>query len=171
MRKLILAALLAAAPACKHAEVPHVETIEEAPHLVSVVHMNDRGMTNQLVRGFYEIESDAWRWTMQNFAVNLRPPAHAARTGAVLELQFHIPDSSFKKLGPITLSATVAGSGLAPETYSKPGEYTYQRDVPTDALSGDAVLVEFRLDKAIPPGDVDKRELGVVTSSVGLVAK
>jgi len=171
MRKLLIAALLVAAPACKRAPLRHVETVEEAPRLASSVLMADRTLSKQLVSGFYDIESDAWRWTRQKFAVNLKPPANSAKQGAVLEMHFTVPPPSIQKLGSITLSATVGGTALAPETYSKAGEYSYRRDVAANLLAGDSVRVDFVLDKAIPPGDVDKRELGVVASSVALVAK
>jgi hypothetical protein len=171
MRKFLLALVLAAAPACKHAAVHSIDTIEEAPRLASVVQMNDRTMGSQLVSGFYEIEQSAWRWTARQFAVNLRPPAHAAQGGAMLELHLTVPPPSIQKLGSITLSASVGGAALAPETYAKAGEYIYRRGVPASSLAGDTVRVDFQLDKAIPPGEVDKRELGVVVASVGLVPK
>jgi len=177
MRKLLIAALLLAAPACKRAKVHHVDTVEEAAApaapvaLASSVQMGDRTMAKQLAGGFYDIESDAWRWTAQKFAVNLHPPARSAQQEAVLEFHFTVPPPTIQKLGSITLSASAGGAALAPETYSRPGEYTYKRDVPANALTGDAVRIDFQLDKAIPPGDVDKRELGVVASSVALVAK
>jgi hypothetical protein len=171
MRRLLLAALLVAAPACKHPRVHSTDTIEEAPRLASSVQMGDRGAAPQLASGFYDIESNAWRWTMQKFAVNLRPPARAAQQGAVLELHLTVPQPSIQKLGSITLSAAIGGAALAPETYSKQGEYIYRRDIPANLLAGDAVRIDFQLDKAMPPGDVDKRELGIVASSVGLVAK
>ena len=171
MRKLLIAALLLAAPACKRAHVKHVDTIEEAPRLASLVHMGDRTMAYQLVSGFHDVEANAWRWTMQRFSVNLRPPARAAQQGAVLEFHLTVPPPTIEKLGSITLAASIGGAALAPETYSKAGEYTYRRDVPLTALGGDSARIDFQLDKAIPPGDVDKRELGVVASSVALVAK
>jgi hypothetical protein len=170
----LAAAFLLAAPACNKHQKTHVaetETVEEAPRLASSVHMGDDTMAKQLASGFYDIEAGAWRWTMQKFAVNLRPPAHSAQQGAVLELHLAVPPPSVAKLGSITLSAAIGGTALAPETYSKPGEYTYRRDIPANLLAGDSVHIDFQLDKAIPPGDVDKRELGIVTSSVGLVSK
>jgi len=172
MRRLLLAALLLAAPACKtHSKVHVVETMEEGQQLASSVHMGDGTMARQLAGGFYDIEAGAWRWTMQKFAVNLRPPAHSAQQGAVLELHLTVPPPSIQKLGSITLSAAIGGTALAPETYSKAGEYTYRRDVPANLLAGDAVRIDFQLDKAMPPGDVDKRVLGIVTSIVGLSSK
>ena len=171
-----LAALLLAAPACKRQKVHVVETVEEPPHqpsaqLASMVRMGDPTMASQLAGGFYDIEAGAWRWTARKFAVNLRPPEHAAGQGAVLELHLTVPPPSIAKLGGITLSASIGGTALAPETYSKAGEYTYRRDVPANLLAGAAVRIDFQLDKAMPPGDGDKRELGVVASSVALVSK
>jgi hypothetical protein len=171
MRKLLIAALLIAAPACKRGNVRHVDTIEEAPRLASSMQMGDATMAKQLAGGFYDIESGSWRWTMQKFAVNLRAPARSGQQGAVLELHLTVPAPSIQKLGSITLSAAIGGTALDPETYAKAGEYTYKRDVAANLLTGGAVRVDFQLDKAIPPGDVDKRELGVVATSVALVAK
>jgi hypothetical protein len=174
MRKLLIAALLLAAPACKRAQVKHVDTVmveEQVPRLASSFRMGDATMAKQLAGGFYDIESGAWRWTMQKFAVTLGPPPHAAQQGAVLELHLTVPQSSIQKLGSVTLSASIGGTVLAPETYTQPGEHVYRRDVAANLLAADAVRVDFGLDKAIPPGDVDKRELGVVASSVGFVAR
>jgi hypothetical protein len=117
------------------------------------------------------VEANAWRWTMQRFSVNLHPPARSAQQGAVLEFHLTVPPPTIEKLGSITLAASIGGAALAPETYSKAGEYTYRRDVPATALGGDSARIDFQLDKAVPPGEVDKRELGVVASSVALIAK
>ncbi|HUB81058.1 MAG TPA: hypothetical protein VMB03_19775 [Bryobacteraceae bacterium] len=171
MRRLLLAVVLLAAPACKRAHVRHVDTVEEPARLASLVRMNDATMAGQLTSGFYSIENGAWRWTMQKFSVTLRPPARSAQQGALLDFHLTIPPPSIEKLGSVTLSASAGGAVLAPETYSKAGEYTYRREIPASALAGDSVRIDFQLDKAIPPGDVDKRELGVVASSIALAAK
>ena len=124
-----------------------------------------------LLRGFYPVEGNAWRWTAGKFAVQLRPPANAAQSGARLMLNFAIPESSISRTKSMTLSASVGGGTLAPETYTKAGEYTYARDVPATALTGDKAEVEFSLDKYLPAGTVEQRELGVVVNSVGFDAK
>ena len=168
----VLAALLLTAPACKQRATVRVqETVEEAPRLASAVRMGDRAAAGQLVSGFYDIEANAWRWTARQFAVNLRPPARAAQQGAMLELHLTVPAPTIAKLGSVSLSATAGGAALAPETYAKAGDYTYRRELPANLLAGETVRIDFQLDKAMPPGDADKRELGLVVASVGLVAR
>jgi hypothetical protein len=166
-----LAALLLVAGACNYEKVHKQPTIEEAPRLASTVHMGDPTAAAQLVSGFYDIEGGRWRWTQQQFAVTLRPPVQAARKGAVLELHLTVPEPSIEKLKSLTLTALVGGAALAPETYRKAGEYVYRRDVDAKLISGDAVRIEFQLDKAMAPGASDLRELGIVVESAGLVAK
>lgn len=158
---------------CRAPESIPVETIEEAPvaPLAPMVHAADPKAAFQLVKGFYEIEQNAWRWTAREFAVTLRPPARADEKGAVLRLKLTVPEPVIAKLKSVRLSARVGDSLLDPEAYSKPGEYLYTREVPASALGGDAVTVEFTLDKALPPGEVDQRELGIVVTSVGLELK
>ncbi len=108
---------------------------------------------------------------MRSFAVALQPPPDAARSGARLALRFRLTDSLMSRLRTVTLSASVARTALPPETYTKAGDYTYARDVPPEALSKPPVKVAFTLDHFLKAGEVDPRELGLVVSSVGLVAK
>ena len=176
MRRLIpvvAALVLALLPACnRRREKVKVELTDETPsQLASIVHVADPRASVQLIKGFHDVEQNAWRWTMAKFAVTLRPPRNAAQSGATLQLKFSIPDPVIERLKSITLSANVNGTPVAGETYAKPGEYVYSRDVPATALSGEAVTVDFLLDKVLAPGSVDQRELGIVVSSVGLEAK
>ena len=60
---------------------------------------------------------------------------------------------------------------LPEETYTKPGAYVYSRDVAAQALAKRVVAVSFALDKYLPPGDPDRRELGVVVTAVGFEAE
>jgi hypothetical protein len=174
MRRLTVAGLPAmlamgltlAAPACKRAK--HTES---APELLSVVRVDDPRAEAQLVGGFYSLEGNTWRWTAGKFSVNLRPPSRGAQEGARLELRLNIPDVVFRQMGAVTLSATAGGSSLAPQKYTEAGDYVYARDVPAGALSGDSVSIQFATDKAIPAGKLEKRELGLIVSSIGLVSK
>jgi hypothetical protein len=133
--------------------------------------MGDPTAATQLVSGFYDIEGGSWRWTGKQFAVTLRPPVQAARQGAVLELHLTVPEPSIRALQSLTLTASVGGSTLGPETYRKAGEYVYRRDVGPKLISGDALRIDFQLDKIVAPGASDLRELGIVVTSAGLVAK
>ena len=156
---------------CKQHKRVTVETVEESPALASWVATADPHAATQLLSGFYGVEQNSWRWTAGRFSVRLRPPRTAATKGALLQLKFTIPDVSMAKLKAVSLSATVNGTALAPESYTKAGEYIYSRDVPANLLGGDVVRVDFSLDKAIPPGASDRRELGVVATTVGFQPK
>jgi len=168
-----LVSVLAFAPlGCKNkAPVRVQETEEEAPRMASTVHMGDPRVETQLINGFYGIEQNSWRWTARQFSLVLRPPFGATEKGATLQVRLSVPDPVIAKLKTVSLSASVNGHQLPPETYTQAGEYTYTRDVPAGSLSGDSVKVEFQLDKAMPPSGADMRELGVVVSSIGLEPK
>ena len=121
--------------------------------------------------GFYEVEQNSWRWTKRSFSVRLRPPVDSERNGATLTLKFVIPDVILERLKSLTLTASVNGASLPPETYSKAGEQVYAREVPGKSLTGKLVTVDFTLDKALQPSPSEQRELGVVVSSIGLEPK
>ena len=144
---------------------------QEAPGMASTVHMGDPQIGNQLVSGFYGIEQNAWRWTGRRFSVVLRRPFGAAQKGATLQLRLTVPSVIVEKLKTISLSATIGGSTLPPETYTQAGEYTYTREVAPALLAGDSVRVDFQLDKSMPPSAADLRDLGVVVQSAGLALK
>ena len=133
--------------------------------------MDDPRADAQLLRGVYPPEAGAWRWAAGKFTVILRPPAGAAQFGARLELKLNIPDVIHQQLGALTLSAEAAGVPLGPETFADAGDHVYARDLPASALSGDALPIDFAVDKAIPAGKIEKRELAFIVTSVGLVLK
>jgi hypothetical protein len=167
---LVLITLLIVAPACKRRQ--RGSKADEAPAgLATMVNAADPRTAAQLVKGFHSVEQNAWRWTTGDFAVTLKPPAGAAQKGATLTLKFVVADAVLAKLKSMTLSATANGEKLAPETYTKSGEYTYARDVPASALKAEVVNVEFTLDKFLPASPEDQRDLGVIMTMVGFEAK
>jgi hypothetical protein len=166
-----LIAIVAIAPACRIKKKARGAVIEDDGQLASIVNVADPRAAVQLVRGFHNLENDSWRWTMKNFTVALHPPAGSAQSGAHLELKFTIPAVIFDRLGPITITGRVGAIALAPETYSQAGEATYARDIPASALGGDAVSLDFSVDKAIPPSVQDGRELAIIVTTVGLTPK
>jgi hypothetical protein len=158
---------------CKHRDkkIRVEQTEEDSSVLASAIHMGDPKVAPQLLKGFYGIESNAWRWTAGSFAIALRPPRNAALKGATLHFRFVLPEAILSKLKTVSLSASVNGTALSPETYTQPGEYDYSREIDPKLLQGDAVNVEFAMDKFVPAGMIELRELGVIATSAGFEAK
>jgi hypothetical protein len=168
-RSVLLAALALAlaATACHK----HGSDAEEPYRMQPAIRMSDPRAQMQLVSGFYGMESGAWRWTKQRFSAVLRPPDAAAQKGAELSLRLTVPDVVISKLKSVTLTGSINGRALPPETYDHAGTYAYTREVPADLLAGESVTVEFQLDKVMPPAPPDLRELGVVALSISLNSK
>jgi hypothetical protein len=171
-RKILICSLALCAAGCRRA-APDLTgyTLEEPPRLAVAIDLGDPAFASQLVSGWYPVERNSWRWTARAFAVVLRPPPAAAKRGATLQLHFAFPEPVLSRLTELTLSASVRGMRLAPETYRRSGPAIYQRDIPAALLTGDSVRFDFSLDKALRAGDFDPRELGVIATQVGLETK
>ena len=167
----VLALLVLAPAACKRKSKSRAILEEDDGQLVSVLNVANPRAAVQLTRGFYSIESESWRWTAKDFAVTLRRPTGAEKNGATLEVKLTVPEAISSRLGPITLSGQVGGIALAPETFSKAGEFSYTREIPASALTREIVGIDFAVDKALPPGDQDVRELALVVSTISLLPK
>ena len=163
---LLLLTLAFAPLACKRKQAG-----QGASAMASTIHMGDPQTAPQLTSGFYGIEQNAWRWTARRFSLVLRPPFGASQKGATLQLRLTVPPVIVEKLKNVSLSATIGGSALPPETYTQAGDYTYTRDVAPPLLAGQSVRVDFQLDKSIPPSGADLRDLGLVVLSAGLELK
>lgn len=164
---LILAATLSFTGCERKYRPDPMATIEEPEDLKSSIAMGDPRDASQLLHGFYEAEAGSWRWSMRRFGVSLRPPAGAALQGASLRMTFTIPETAAAPLAGLEIGAAVSGVKLEPFRASGVGEQQYQALVPKEALAGEAVTVEFELSRAIEPGVLDGRELGIVVSSIG----
>ncbi len=86
----------------------------------------------------------------------------------MLTVRLTVAPVSIEKLKSLELTASVNGANLDPETYTAAGTYLYRRELTPAQLANDPVRVKFSLDKAIPPGNPDIRELGVIVLSIGL---
>jgi hypothetical protein len=146
--------------------VSHVGVGQVATHL----EMRDPTTANQLLKGFYKPEEN-WRWTSGQFSVLLGVPKGASTTGGVLKLRFTIPQVVFDKLHQQSVSASIHGKSLGPQTYTTQGAQTYSRPVPPEFLIGQGVEVDFTVDPVLPPGSADMRELAVIASSISLEGK
>jgi hypothetical protein len=83
-----------------------------------------------------------------------------------LVLRLAVPEPVIQKLKSVTLSCRVNGVALPPTTFSKVGRDSYSQAVPPFAAA--VAAVDCALDRFLPPGPVDKRELGVIVHGVGL---
>ena len=136
--------------------------------LLSTVHMADPRAVAQLLKGFYYVEQGAWRWTKKDFSVVLKVPQSPSDRLVTLELRFAIPKVSMQRLSSLTLSATVNSMSVGAETFGKSGNYTFSKQIPSEAIKEKIARVEFQLDKAIAAGEMEARELGLVATSVAL---
>jgi hypothetical protein len=173
MRRLILvlAVALLLTPGCRRQRSRATTVEEQSGVLASVVFAADPRTAIQLSKGFHDVEQNAWRWTAGQFNVVLRPPSGAAQKGATLEVKLSVPDTVIQHLKSTTLSAKVGGLALEPQTYTTAGENVYKREIPASVLTGDAVTIEFSLDKFLAAGQVEGRELGIIVLSAGLLSK
>lgn len=127
--------------------------------------MADPQAAAQMTHGFHSLEN-GWRWVASKFGVTLAPPEGST---AQLELKFALPAAVVDRLGAVTLSATVNGKPLEPETFKTSGNQVYTRDA--GMVGPGPVTVEFSTDKALPPGNGDARELALIVTRVSLLAK
>ena len=167
---MAVAAMIAAAAmtGCKKSNKP-VQYVEEgSSQLSSAINTADPRAAIQLLRGFYDIENNAWRWTGAKFAIALRPPKEIPAEGAKLYLEYAVSDVFLQKVPKTTLSIMVNGKALEPETITKAGSFKLERLVPAAMLQGDVATIDFAMDKFLEPGSVDQRELGLIVSGAGL---
>ena len=138
-------------------------TIEDPAALSTAIRVNDPSETNQLLRGFYDLQAGSWRWTAPQFAVALGAPPGAATHGARLMLDFVLPDASIAGLKNVTVAARINRAPLVPETFSTPGPHRYERVVSPSAFGKEDVTAEFSVDKFLTPPN-DGRNLALIKS-------
>lgn len=136
-----------------------------------VINVADESLSPQLLSGFHPVEQNSWRWTQSRFSVVLRPPRRVP-AGAWLTVRYSLPEQALAKLQQTTLSATIEGIPLPPETITQAGLHEFRREVPAEVVKGKpTVRVDFQVQPFLPPGAVDGRELGLIVHTIGLVKK
>lgn len=161
MKKFALILVVFALVACKKSESELAENIQTA----------NEAFAPQLLRGFYPVEEGSWRWTHPSFAVALKPPRKVTG-GAILVMQYSLPQAVLDKLKEVTVSASIDGIPLQPEKCNQTGLLELRREIPADALTGKTgVKVEFTVSPHLTATAEDQRDLGVIVHSVGLVRK
>lgn len=131
--------------------------------------MADLHTQKQLLRGFYNLEAGAWRWTDKDFSVMLKVPSDASKNGAELTLQGTLVPEAVQN-GPVEISSQIAGQPLEKKSFSKAGELIYRVDVPASALDRPLIAADFSLSSTHRvPGD--QRNLGVIATVISLRGK
>jgi hypothetical protein len=148
---------------------PAVEVIETGNQPpASAIEFADPNRAFQLLEGFHAIERRAWRWTACRFALVLQPPSASSPAGAILELDFTVPEALLARHGTVTLSAAADALPLPARACDRPGRQRYRVEVPARALAAGPLKIEFALDRCLAAGEIDARELGVIVTTVAL---
>jgi hypothetical protein len=135
----------------------------------NIIRMSDLHTQNQLMSGFYSLESGAWRWTGKTFQVSLKVPDEGASKGAILTLQGTIAPESVSS-GPFEINSSVSDTPLAPQSVTKAGEVIYRAEVPAAALQKPIVVVTFTVSNTHRVSG-DQRDLGMIASVISLRSK
>lgn len=115
-------------------------------------------------RGWHAPEQSGWRWTERQFAVRFESARRVAASR--LKIGLYLPQAVLDRSGQITLEAIANGIALAPETLTVAGEHEYARSLaPFSTALGD-IRLDFSLSTALAPDAQDRRERGVVVTSI-----
>jgi hypothetical protein len=120
------------------------------------------------LEGFHRIEEEGWRWSSKQFAVTLGMPARRDARTASLTLRCYLPAPLIRKLGPLTLTAKLGGRLVAREVFRRAGPQVLVARLDTATLDPRANTFQFALDKCVEASPSDKRQLGMIVSSISL---
>lgn len=119
--------------------------------------------TVDLVDGWHDAEASGWRWTRQRFVARIHFDDASKPERIVLHL--FVPAALMERLGPVTLSAFIDGCELQSATFTRAGEHEFiRRFKPV----GNEAVINFALDKSLPPEQNDRRERGLVIAALDI---
>lgn len=169
-RALAAAAILLAASGCRQARHPDPSlTIEEPEPLQSSIDATNPADELQLLDGFYAPESGGWRWSAPQFTITLGVPKELRGKEARIEFELIVPEAAASDLEGLSISARVDDQDLP--AWRSPGAGTHMAvfPVPAALLKDDGIIVDFMLDRFIPPRGGEMRRLGVIPRQFRLV--
>jgi hypothetical protein len=123
----------------------------------------------QLVSGFYEVEDNAWRWTHRRFEILFPAPMDAARAGGTADLDVALPATMFARFGAQTITCSLDGVAASPVTLSAAGRTHVRFAFPP--FTQEVARLACQVEKVIPPGGGDPRELGIIVHRASLQAR
>jgi hypothetical protein len=169
-RFALAAALWLAAAGCRQARHPDPRlTLEEPQPLQSSIDATNPADELQLLDGFYAPESGGWRWSAPQFTVSLGVPEELRGKDARIEFEFTIPEAAARDLEGLVIQASVNQHELPAWRSPGAGTHTAAFPVPAALLQEDGILVDFTLDRFIPPRGGEVRQLGVIPMKFRLV--
>lgn len=133
----------------------------------SKVTTGDPRCASQLA-GFHRIEEERWRWSAKEFDVTLGMPARRDARTASMALRFYLPEPLIQKLGPLTLTVKQDDRVVARELFRQFGPQALVVRLDAATLHPQANTFRFALDKCVEASPSDKRQLGVIVSSISL---
>jgi hypothetical protein len=152
---------------------PAMISNEDVAQIQPVVHapaftMSDVDATRQLAAGIYGVENGGWRWTAGEFSIVLAAPRGTSTRGADLLFGFYIPDAIMRRTGPVTLTAYLNDMEVGASTYAAAGAQRFSAKIPPELISQSPEVIDFHLDRNVPGGVLESRELGVIAHTVSL---
>jgi hypothetical protein len=79
-------------------------------------------------------------------------------------MKLYIPEDSVRRLGALTLAASVNGEALEEALLETAGLFNYVREL----KAAGELEIRFRLDKALPPDADDDRERGIIVAAIAV---
>ena len=135
----------------------NVKLIGAAEPRLSYLRMNDPEAAEQLLSGFYQLESNTWRWMSDEATVLLKAPEAPSR----FEMTFFIPEAAPAR----RVTVSTGGRVVVSQSYAAPGRYTLSAALA--ARAGESAPVTVAVDKSFRPAG-DERKLGIIVQELGL---
>ncbi len=109
--------------------------------------------------GWFETESDAWRWTAKRFGLEVVPPVAAAPREFALRME--IPAPLLEGNNQVRVSCTIEGDPAGAVTCTKPETLEFRGQFPVSVPTG-LILLDFLVKSSYSPSGGDLRDLGVI---------
>lgn len=140
----------------------------QRPPVGNFVNMNDSEAEAYFLRDISpSLEAGQWRWTFQ------RPELRfwlGSTTGQKLTMDLAIADATFKHTGPVAISFYVNERLLAKVRYAKPGNYHFEKEVPSSWLKAGAFTHAAAQADKLYVSENDKVRLGFILIRAGFVS-
>jgi SAM-dependent methyltransferase len=115
-----------------------------------------------LLDGWHEPEHGGARWTEKRFSARIQLATSAGPDRIVIRIW--VGEDILERFGSRQLNIRIQGVPMEPAMLDQPGYLSITRRF--RAHGSRSILVEFEVDRALPPDEKDERERGVVVVSL-----